>query len=119
MKYEVRSLAKTSMILNSMVLLLCWVKKVNKGQQDTLVHTVLLSKLLRLFVRDVPLRLQVCFVAYEDDHLQGETESSATSQSTGENKYPQAHCKQPRRFGEEHFKELKKPDAQRLNSNHI
>lgn len=33
------------------------------------VLTVLLGKLLRLLVRDVPLRLQVGFVPYEDDHL--------------------------------------------------
>lgn len=33
--------------------------------------TVLLCELLGLFVRDVPLRLQVGFVPNEDDHLQG------------------------------------------------
>lgn len=31
--------------------------------------TVLLSELLCLLVRDVPLSLQVCFVSYENNHL--------------------------------------------------
>lgn len=31
--------------------------------------TVLLSKLLRFLIRDVPLGLQVCFVSYKNDHL--------------------------------------------------